>query len=161
MRPFLEEAEYALADLYRWAWNWNHSEQIGTTATFRVEFLPESPVLSPIEEEELRKTRLQRYSGEVQLGTRTLAEVLAEDRGITLAAAQAELAQRDTDGGGAMNGAQVTALQGIAESAAAGRLSVESAVALITAGFPITEDQARRIVGQPMPADEPEGVQNG
>ena len=161
MRPFLEEAEHELARLFRWAWNWNHEEKISEAAQFRVQFLPESPVLSPIEAEGLRKSKLARYQSEISLGLRTLDEVLAEDRAVTVEEAQAIVAARDTGNGGSLNGAQVTALQAVVESAAAGRLSVESAVALITAGFPITEETARRIVGAGQTGAPVAGANNG
>ena len=157
MRPFLEEAEHELARLFRWAWNWNHDAKISEAAQFRVEFLPEAPVLSPIEAEELRSKKIARYQAEISLGLRTLDEVMAEDRAVTVDEARAIVAARDTGNGGSLNGAQVTSLQGIVIASSSGQISVESAVALITASFPITEETARRIVGAPMPAVAPVG----
>jgi hypothetical protein len=47
-----------------------------------------------------------------------------------------------------MNGAQVTALQGIAQAVSDGMMPSESAIALILVSFPtITEAQARAIIG--------------
>jgi hypothetical protein len=47
-----------------------------------------------------------------------------------------------------MNGAQVTALQGLAQAVADGMMPAESAIQLIRVSFPtITEAQARAIIG--------------
>lgn len=47
----------------------------------------------------------------------------------------------------ALNGAQVTALQGMVESVAQGQIPRDSAVAMIAAAFPLTREQAEEIVG--------------
>ncbi len=47
----------------------------------------------------------------------------------------------------ALNGAQVTALQGILESAALGNLPRDSAVEMLVVSFNLTRDQAERVVG--------------
>jgi len=161
LKPFLVEAEHALAEMYRWAWNWNHAEKISESAQFTVELRTDASLLSPVEQEEVRKARLGRYRAEIELGTKTLVQVLAEERGVTEAAAREEIASRETGNGGSLNGAQITALQGVVEAAAAGRISPESAVALITAGFPITEEVARRIVGAGPTGAPVAGATNG
>ena len=46
----------------------------------------------------------------------------------------------------ALNGAQVTAMQGIIESAAAGKIPRETAIALLTTAFPIDEAKANAIL---------------
>lgn len=98
--PFVEEAEYELADALRWAWNWNHSEKISETARFEVAIQDDPVRLTPLEQEELRMRRLERLQREINLGLRTRAEVIAEERGIGVAAAEALATQPAAAGEG-------------------------------------------------------------
>lgn len=84
MHPMLIEAEYALAELYRWAWNLsNPREQIDSAAVFEVELREETVILSPLEEQQARKTRLEVMRIERELGLKTVLEQVMEDRGIS------------------------------------------------------------------------------
>lgn len=84
--PAIEEGEYELAELYRWAWNFNRppAEQIDPDAAFEVELLEETVVMSPTEEIEHRKAQLDVYERERKLGLKSEVEIIAEDRGISV-----------------------------------------------------------------------------
>lgn len=88
IRPFLTEAEYGIAELYRWAWNWNQPEKISESAVFRVELIEETVVMSPMEQVEVRKAQLDVIQRERELGLRTAVEQISADRGVTPEAAE-------------------------------------------------------------------------
>lgn len=83
LAPTLIEAEYALAELYRWAWNLsNPTRKIDPEAVFEVELKEETVILSPLEKEQARKTQLENFKAERELGLKTLLEQVMEDRGM-------------------------------------------------------------------------------
>lgn len=82
--PFLRDAEWHLADLYRWAWNWNQPQRISETATFAVELIEETMVLSPMERIEVREKQLAVFTQERALGLATPVEQIAEYRGVSV-----------------------------------------------------------------------------
>jgi len=83
--PAIVEAEYALAEIYRSAWNASHApkDHIDPNAEFTCEVLEETVVQSPQEAAETRKAKLEVYERERKLGLRSVVEQLAEDRGIS------------------------------------------------------------------------------
>lgn len=84
MHPMLIEAEYALAELYRWAWNLsNPNEQIDPEAVFQVELREETVILSPLEEQQARRAKLEVVRMERELGLKSVVEQVMEDRGIS------------------------------------------------------------------------------
>lgn len=81
--PFLEEAEYSIAELYRWMWNFNHQDEaIDEAATFDVEIHDEPIVESPREQADARNAQLDVLEKERRLGLRSRLEQLAIDRGL-------------------------------------------------------------------------------
>lgn len=97
VRPHQVEVEYAVAELYRWAWNWSQrppSERIAEDAIFDLELFEETVVLSPQEKVEVRKAELENYKLERELGLRDAAEQFAEYNQVTVEEARKVLASR-------------------------------------------------------------------
>jgi hypothetical protein len=84
IRPFQVEAEFAIADLYRAMWNWNHEDKIAEDAEFACELIEETVVLSPMEIEDVEAKRLGNIAKQRELGLKTETEQIAESRGISL-----------------------------------------------------------------------------
>lgn len=121
----------------------------------------------PLEFPESVPERVARETHELDRGLTTPAKVLAKRSGKSLEEAEAEVAENlgeaedeETEADGAeprpdepdiqrtaLNGAQVTSMQGIVMAAAAGELPRDSAVAIIEVAFQLSAADADRIVG--------------
>jgi hypothetical protein len=92
VRPFLEEAEYELGELYRAMWNWNHREKISEEAEFEAVLIEESVVLSPLEQADLRLKQIEVIERERALGLRPEVEQFAEYNDLDLETAAQRMA---------------------------------------------------------------------
>ena len=93
--PQILRAEREVAEMLRWAWNWNHVEKISERAVYEVEIFEEKQVESPKERAETRKLQLEVYKVERELGLRTAAEQIAEDLGLSAEEAALRVQTKD------------------------------------------------------------------
>lgn len=78
LKPYIEEAEYEIADMLRYMWNFSNVSKISEEADFEITFNDDQLKLSPIEEEELKIKRLERMKKELDMGLVTLNDMRDE-----------------------------------------------------------------------------------